>query len=57
MKTLHAQIIEKFLERIGTSKHLDDVKRERLRKLLKEAKKLNADDFMKVFAHEEEDVQ
>ena len=57
MKTLHTQIIEKFLERIGESKHLDDAKRERLRKLLKEVKKPKADDFMKVFAHDEEDVQ
>lgn len=54
MKTLHAQIVEKFLERVAESKHLDDTKRERLRKLLKEIKKPKADDFMKVFAHEEE---
>ena len=57
MKTLHAQIVEKFLERVAESEHLDDAKRERLRKLLKEVKKPKADDFMKVFVHDKEEVQ
>ena len=57
MKTLHTQIVEKFLERVTASEHLDDAKRDRLRKLLKEVKKPKADDFMKVFAHDQEEVQ
>jgi hypothetical protein len=57
MKTLYAQIVEKFLEQIAESNTIDETRRDRLRKLLKEPKKPKADDFLKVFGHEEEEVQ
>lgn len=50
MKTLHAQIVEKFLERLKTAKHVDGPKVDALRDVLAQVKKPKADDFVKVFS-------
>lgn len=50
MKTLHTQIVEKFLERLQTAKHVDRPKVDALRDLLAQVKKPKADDFVNVFS-------
>lgn len=49
MDTLHQQIVEKFLTKLGQSEHVDASKIEQLRKLLADGKKPKADDFVKIF--------
>lgn len=52
MKTLHSEIIEKFLARLEKAEHVDSLKREQLQKLLKETKKPKADELIKIFSQE-----
>ena len=51
MSTIHKQISEKFLAKLGESEHVDAVKLEKLRALLLSAdkRKVKADDFVQIF--------
>ena len=57
MKTLHAQIVEKFFERLETAKHVDGPKVDALRQVLAQGKKPKADDFAKVFSAAAQDAK
>ncbi len=50
MATLQQKIGEKFLSTLAEGKAVDAEKIEQIRKLLAEAKKPKADDFVKIFA-------
>lgn len=50
MATLQQKIGEKFLATLAERKAMDAEKIEQLRKLLSDAKKPKADDFVKVFS-------
>jgi hypothetical protein len=56
MTSLKHIIVEKFLGDLAAKKSLDDTKIEALRKLLAENPKVKADDFVKVFTGDEDDV-
>jgi hypothetical protein len=49
MPTLHQQIAEKFLAKLSGSKEVSADQVELLRAVLADAKKLKADEFVKVF--------
>jgi hypothetical protein len=50
MATLQQQIAEKFLSKLAQSKDVDAEKIDQLRILLADARKLKADDFVKIFS-------
>ena len=50
MVTLQQRLATKFLEKLATSKHVDAIKVEQLRKLLKDSLRPKADDFLKIFS-------
>jgi preprotein translocase subunit Sss1 len=50
MSTLQKSIASKFLATLARGKEVDSEKIEKLRKLLEEAKKPKADDFIKILA-------
>jgi hypothetical protein len=50
MTTLHQQIAEKFLGKLAGSKEVSADQVELLRAVLADAKKLKADEFVKVFS-------
>lgn len=50
MSTLPKQIADKFLAKLEESKSLDAEKIDQLRALLNGGKKLNSEDFVKIFS-------
>jgi hypothetical protein len=50
MATLQQQIAEKFLAKLAESKQVDAEKIEQLGQLLADAKRVKADDFVKIFS-------
>jgi len=50
MATLQQQLAEKFLEKLAESKQVDTEKIEQLRLLLRDSKKVKADDLVKIFS-------
>jgi CO dehydrogenase/acetyl-CoA synthase beta subunit len=49
MDTLQQRIAMKFLEKLATTKQVDAIKVEQLRKLLKDNQRPKVDDFVKTF--------
>jgi len=56
MTSLKQIIVEKFLGDLAAKRSLDEAKIAALRKLLTENPKVKADDFVKVFTADEDDV-
>ena len=50
MPTLQQQIAETFLAKLAESKDVDAEKIEQLRELLADAKKVKAEDFVRIFS-------